>query len=159
MTGDGVNDIISLKKADCAIALGSGAPATKNVSNFILMDDDFNHMKNAVYCGRTVVNNVQRSSSLFIMKDVLWLIMMILPMIFGLSHIYEPTIISIINILITGVATTLLAIEPSSEKIEGDFFTTVLSRAFIAGVYMSLPIIFIFIYAFIACGLDIQSVE
>lgn len=58
MTGDGVNDIISLKKSDCAIALGSGAPATKNIANFILLDDDFNHMKDAVYGGRTVVNNI-----------------------------------------------------------------------------------------------------
>lgn len=159
MTGDGVNDIISLKKADCAIALGSGASATKNVANFVLLDDDFNNMKEAVYKGRAVVNNVQRSSSLFIMKDVLWLIMVLLPILFGVSHIYEATIISLVNILITGVAAVLLSIEPSSERIRGDLFNTVLSKALISGIYMALPILFIHLYAFITCGLNIVSVE
>ena len=97
MTGDGVNDVISLKKADCSIALGNGAPATKNVSNFILLDNNFNNMKDAVYEGRRVINNVQRSSSLFIMKDILWMFMMIIPLIFNISHIYEATTISLIN--------------------------------------------------------------
>lgn len=159
MIGDGVNDVISLKKADCSIALGSGAPATKNISNFILLDDDFNNMKNTVYKGRGVVNNIQRSSSLFIMKDILWLIMAVLPILFGVSHIYEATVISLINTLITGLASTLLTIEPSSEKIEGNFYNIVLNKAFIAGIYMSLPILFIHIYSFIHCGINISAVE
>lgn len=160
MTGDGVNDVISLKKADCSIALGSGAPATKNISNFILLDDDFNNMKDAVLQGRGVINNVQRSSSLFVMKDILWLIMMILPIILGISHVFESTVISLVNLLITGLGSLCLALEPSTERIKGDFYHTVFNKALIAGIYMSLPIIFIHIYAFISCGINpVEEVE
>lgn len=154
MTGDGVNDVISLKKADCAIALGSGAPATKNISNFILLDDNFNNMKDAVLQGRGVINNVQRSCSLFVMKDILWLIMMIMPIIFGVTHIFESTVMSIVNIFITGIGSVLLTLEPSTERIKGDFYNSVLTKAFVAGVYMSLPLLFIHIYSFIRCGLN-----
>lgn len=159
MTGDGVNDVISLKKADCSIALGTGAPATKNISNFILLDNDFNHMKDAVLQGRGVVNNVQRSCSLFIMKNILWMIMMIVPILFGVSHIYEATVISIVNGFITGLGSVCLTIEPSSERIQGDFYKTVLYKATVAGIYMSLPILAIHIYSFIACGVNIPNVE
>lgn len=159
MTGDGVNDVISLKKADCSIALGSGAPATKNISSFILLDDNFNNMKDAVLQGRGVINNVQRSSSLFIMKDVLWLIMMVLPIVFGISHIYEASVITLVNLLITGIGSLFLTLEPSTERIQGDFFKTVLRKAVTSGVYMSLPILFIHIYAFIARGINAAAVE
>lgn len=159
MTGDGVNDVISLKKADCSIALGSGAPATKNISNFILLDDNFNNMKDAVLQGRGVINNVQRSSSLFVMKDVLWLIMMILPIIFGISHIFESSVITLVNILITGIGSLCLTLEPSTERIKGNFFKTVLNKALVAGIYMALPLLFIHIYSFIACGIDAVAVE
>ncbi len=159
MTGDGVNDVISLKKADCSIALGNGAPATKNISNFVLLDNDFNHMKDAVLQGRGVVNNVQRSSSLFIMKDILWMIMMIIPLFFGVSHIYEATVIALVNGLITGFGSVCLTLEPSTERIKGDLYKSVLNKALISGVYMSLPILFIHIYCFIQCGIDVVAVE
>lgn len=159
MTGDGVNDVISLKKADCSIALGNGAPATKNVSNFILLDNNFNNMKDAVYEGRRVINNVQRSSSLFIMKDILWMFMMIIPLIFNISHIYEATTISLINWMVTGLGSFCLTIEPNSERIKGDFFKTVLTRALISGVYMCLPILFVHVYSFISCGVNPSAVE
>lgn len=159
MTGDGVNDVISLKKSDCAIALGSGAPATKNIANFVLLDDNFNNMKDAVLQGRGVINNVQRSSSLFIMKDILWLVMMILPIIFGVSHIYEATVITLVNVLITGLGSLCLTLEPCTDRIKDNFMYTVLNKALIAGIYLSLPILFMHVYAFIKCGIDILSVE
>ncbi len=159
MTGDGVNDVISLKKADCSIALGSGAPATKNISNFILLDDDFNNMKDAVLQGRGVINNVERSSSLFVMKDILWIVMIILPIMFGVSHIYEASVIGLVNGLITGFGSLCLTLEPSSERIKGDFFNRVMNKALVAGIYMSLPILFIHIYSFINCGINTVAVE
>lgn len=158
MTGDGVNDVISLKKADCSIALGSGAPATKNISNFILVDDDFNCMKDAVLQGRGVINNVQRSSSLFVMKDVLWLIMMIIPVIFSVPHVFESTVIALVETLIIGIGSILLTLEPSIERIKNDFFKTVINKATVAGIYLALPILFIHIYAFGNCGVDITAV-
>lgn len=159
MTGDGVNDVISLKKSDCAIALGSGAPATKNIANFVLLDDNFNNMKDAVLQGRGVINNVQRSSSLFIMKDILWLVMMILPIIFGVSHIYEATVITLVNVLITGLGSLCLTLEPCTDRIKDNFMYAVLNKALIAGIYLSLPILFMHIYAFIKCGIDLVAVE
>lgn len=158
MTGDGVNDVISLKKADCSIALGSGAPATKNISNFILLDDDFNNMKDAVLQGRGVINNVERSSSLFIMKDVLWIIMMIIPIIFGIAHYYDSSVITIVNVLITALGSLCLTLEPSTERIKGDFYKSVMSKALVAGVYLALPTLFVHIYAFIQCGVNPAAV-
>ena len=159
MTGDGVNDVISLKKSDCAIALGSGAPATKNISNFVLLDDDFNHMKDAVLQGRGVINNVQRTSTLFIMKNILWMIMMIIPLMFNVRHVYESTVIELVNLLITGIASFFLALEPNTERIKGNFYHTVVYKALIAGIYLSLPMLFIYIYSFITGGLNINVTQ
>ena len=72
VTGDGLNDLLAFKQADCSIALANGAAATKNVANLVLLDSNFSNMKEAVFQGRRVVNNIQRSSSLFVMKDYLW---------------------------------------------------------------------------------------
>ena len=158
MTGDGVNDVISLKKADCSIALGSGAPATKNISNFILMDDDFNCMKDAVLQGRSVINNVQRSSSLFVMKNITWILMMIIPLLFNVPHYFEATVIGLIEFLVIGFGSVCLTLEPSTERIKGNFLETVLNKAITAGVYLALPMLFIHIYAFGSNGMALEKV-
>jgi cation-transporting ATPase E len=86
VTGDGLNDLLAFKQADCSIALANGAAATKNVANLVLLDSNFSNMKEAVFQGRRVVNNIQRSSSLFVMKDYLWFFITLLPMMIGLPH-------------------------------------------------------------------------
>jgi len=158
MTGDGVNDIIALKKADCSIALANGAPATKNVSNLVLMDSNFNNMKDAVLEGRRIVNNLQRSASLFIMKDICWLFVSLLPILLGVKHQLEPSIMSMVNVFITGIGSFFLALEPDSKRIEGNFLKTVLGKAITAGVYMFLPVMIIYIMGFCMYGLNLEAV-
>lgn len=159
MSGDGINDIISLKKADCSIALANGAPATKNISNIVLMDSDFSNMKHAVLEGRRIINNIQRSSTLFIMKDFCWLFISLLPLLLGTNHVIEPTVMSITNITMTGIGSLLLAFEPDSSRIKGNFVKNVIVQAFSAGFFMALPVLLVYIYSFAKVGVDAAAVS
>ena len=150
VTGDGLNDLLAFKQADCSIALANGAAATKNVANLVLLDSNFANMKEAVFQGRRVVNNIQRSSSLFVMKDYLWLFITILPMILGLPHLIQPTVMSVVNIFITGIASLFVALEPDKTRVTGNFYKNVTKRAIISGFYMFIPIALITLYVVIS---------
>ena len=140
VTGDGLNDLLAFKQADCSIALANGAAATKNVANLILLDSNFANMKEAVFQGRRVVNNIQRSSSLFVMKDFCWMFVTVLPIVLGIPHVLQPTVMSIVNLFITGIASLFVALEPDKTRVKGNFFRNVFERAFSAGFYMFIPI-------------------
>ena len=150
VTGDGLNDLLAFKQADCSIALANGAAATKNVANLVLLDSNFSNMKEAVFQGRRVVNNIQRSSSLFVMKDYLWFFITIMPILLGLPHMIQPTVMSIVNIFITGIASLFVALEPDKTRVTGNFFKNVTKKAIVAGFYMFLPILFITLYLVIS---------
>ena len=143
VTGDGINDLLAFKQADCSIALASGTPATKNVANLILLDSNFANMKEAVFQGRRVVNNIQRSSTLFVMKDFLWLFITLMPIFLGINHIIEPTVMTIVNVFITGIASLFLALEPDRTRFKGDFYKNVIKTAIISGFYMFIPVLLI----------------
>ena len=149
VTGDGLNDLLAFKQADCSIALANGAAATKNVANLVLLDSNFANMKEAVFQGRRVVNNVQRSATLFVMKDYLWLFITIMPILLGLQHMIQPTVISLVNIFITGIASLFVALEPDKTRVTGNFYKNVTKRAITAGFYMFIPIILIMAYVII----------
>ena len=146
VTGDGLNDLLAFKQADCSIALANGAAATKNVANLILLDSNFANMKEAVFQGRRVVNNIQRSASLFVMKDFLWFFITITPLLFGLQHIIQPTVMTMVNIFITGIASFFVALEPDRTRVKGNFFRNVVDRAVTSGFYMFIPVALMFIY-------------
>ena len=150
VTGDGLNDLLAFKQADCSIALANGAAATKNVANLILLDSNFANMKEAVFQGRRVVNNIQRSSTLFVMKDFLWLFITILPILLGIPHIIQPTIMSLVNIFITGISSVFVALEPDRTRVKGNFFKNVTKSAIISGFYMFIPVLMIMLYAIIS---------
>ena len=150
VTGDGLNDLLAFKQADCSIALANGAAATKNVANLILLDSNFANMKEAVFQGRRVVNNIQRSSSLFVMKDFLWLFITILPILLGIPHIIQPTVMSIVNIFITGIASVFISLEPDKKRVKGNFYKNVVERASTAGFYMFTPVLLIMLYCIIS---------
>ena len=150
VTGDGLNDLLAFKQADCSIALANGAAATKNVANLILLDSNFANMKEAVFQGRRVVNNIQRSSSLFVMKDFLWLFITILPILLGVAHIIQPTIMSMVNIFITGIASVFVALEPDRTRVKGNFFKNVTKTAITSGFYMFIPVLLIMLYTIIS---------
>ena len=146
VTGDGLNDLLAFKQADCSIALANGAAATKNVANLVLLDSNFSNMKEAVFQGRRVVNNIQRSSSLFVMKDYLWFFITLLPMMIGLPHMIQPTVMSLVNIFITGIASVFVALEPDKTRVKGNFYKNVTKRAILSGFYMFIPVAICLLY-------------
>ena len=146
VTGDGLNDLLAFKQADCSIALANGAAATKNVANLILLDSNFANMKEAVFQGRRVVNNIQRSSALFMMKDLLWMFITIMPILLGVTHVIQPTVMTVVNIFITGIASFFVALEPDKTRVKGDFFRNVLEKAITAGFFMFIPVFIIMMY-------------
>ncbi len=131
MTGDGVNDILALKQADCAITVATGSDAARNISNIVLMDNNFNSLPQVVYEGRRVVNNVQRSSSLFLMKTlftmILATIMLCLPNVsrypFDLQHMI------MLEVFVIGLPAFFLSIQPNAERIKGKFIKTILKKS------------------------------
>ena len=149
VTGDGLNDLLAFKQADCSIALANGAAATKNVANLILLDSNFANMKEAVFQGRRVVNNIQRSSSLFVMKDFLWLFITLMPIFLGIAHIIQPTVMSMVNIFITGIASVFVALEPDKTRVKGNFYKNVTKTAIVSGFYMFIPVLLIMVYCII----------
>ena len=159
VTGDGLNDLLAFKQADCSIALANGAAATKNVANLVLLDSNFSNMKEAVFQGRRVVNNIQRSSSLFVMKDYLWLFITVLPMLLGLPHMIQPTVMSVVNVFITGFASLFVALEPDKTRVTGNFYKNVTKRALLDGFYMFIPIALITLYFVISQIIKTQSYD
>jgi len=150
VTGDGLNDLLAFKQADCSIALANGAAATKNVANLILLDSNFANMKEAVFQGRRVVNNIQRSATLFVMKDFLWLFITLMPMFMGTTHIIEPTVMSVVNVFITGIASVFVALEPDKTRVTGNFYKNVVKNALVSGFYMFIPTLLITLYFLIS---------
>ena len=129
MTGDGVNDVLALKKADCSIAMASGSDAAKNVSNVVLLDSNFASMPHIVNEGRRVINNIKMASSLFLVKTTFSIILAFMTIILGQAYPFQPVQLSIISMFAVGIPSFLLQLEPSFERIEPGFLRPVLHNA------------------------------
>ena len=129
MTGDGVNDILAMKDSDCAITVASGADAAKNVAHIVLTDNNFNSLPKVVAQGRRVVNNIQQSASLYVMKNIFVCLLAIISIASLTPFPFKTPHLSMLEIVVLGFATTLLAIQPNNKKIEGDFLLTIISNA------------------------------
>ncbi|OLA12279.1 MAG: ATPase P [Coprococcus sp. CAG:131-related_45_246] len=134
MTGDGVNDILAMKDADCSIAMASGSEAATQAAQTVLLDSDFGRMPYVVFEGRQVVNNIQRSASLFLVKNIFSLLMAIFSAIFAITYPLEPSQISLISMFTIGLPGFLLALEPNRDRIEGNFMVNVMLKALPAGL-------------------------
>lgn len=134
MTGDGVNDILAMKDADCSIAMASGSEAAAQAAQTVLLDSDFGRMPYVVYEGRQVVNNIQRSASLFLVKNIFSLLMAIFSAVFAITYPLEPSQISLISMFTIGLPGFLLALEPNRNRIEGNFMANVMLKALPAGL-------------------------
>lgn len=134
MTGDGINDILALKCADCSIAMASGSEATAQSSQLVLLDSDFGHMPLVVAEGRKVVNNIQRSASLFLVKNIFSIGMSLLTLFFMVTYPLEPAHISLISMFTIGIPGYFLALENNNKKIEGKFLKNVFIKAFPAAL-------------------------
>lgn len=134
MTGDGVNDILAMKDADCSVAMASGSEAAAQAAQVVLLDSDFAHMPDVVWEGRRVVNNIQRSASLFLVKNIFSLLLAMFSAVLAITYPLEPSQVSLISMFTIGAPGFLLALEPNRNRIEGHFIRNVLLRAFPAGL-------------------------
>lgn len=129
MTGDGVNDIIALKEADCSIAMASGSDAARNVSQLILLDSDFASMPKIVAEGRRTINNLERSAALFLSKTIYSSLLAILFVFVSNSYPFMPIQLSLIALVCIGIPSFILALEPNKERIKGKFIGNVISKS------------------------------
>ncbi len=130
MTGDGVNDVLALKEADCSVAMASGSDATKNISQLVLLDSNFAAMPKIVAEGRRTINNIQRSASLFLVKTIYSTIFALMFLFMAEQYPFEPIQLSLISVTTIGIPSFMLALEPNKERIRGKFLRNVIAKAF-----------------------------
>jgi cation-transporting ATPase E len=134
MTGDGVNDVLALKDADCSIAMASGSDAAANVSDLVLLDSNFACMPSVVAEGRRVINNIERSAALFLVKNIFSFILTLITIFTVSLYPLKPAQISLVSALMIGIPSFCLALEPNRSIVKGRFLRNVMFRAFPAAL-------------------------
>jgi len=129
MTGDGVNDVLALKTADCGIAMASGSDAACQAANIVLLNSDFSNMPSVVDEGRRVINNIGRSASLYLTKNIFFFGLSLITLLVALPAPFSPAGLSIVNALTIGIPSFILAMEPNKARVEGRFLPRVLYKA------------------------------
>lgn len=158
MTGDGVNDIIALKEADCSIAMASGSDASRNVSQLVLLDSDFGAMPKIVAEGRRTINNLERSATLFLSKTIYSTILAILFVFINVQYPFMPIQLSLISLVCIGIPSFVLALEPNKARVKGKFIGNVISKSIPAAITVILNIIIVLIInAFYQLPLEVYS--
>lgn len=146
MTGDGVNDILALKEADCSVAIAAGSDAARSVSHLVLLDSNFSSMPSVVAEGRRVVNNIQKSSSLFLMKTLFTIIISVMVLIWGKSYPFSPVQFMVLEYFVIGLPSFFLALQPNHNIIKGKFISNLLKNALPAGLTLVLNAVAIYIF-------------
>ena len=146
MTGDGVNDVLALKESDCSIAMANGSDTAKNVSQLILLDSNFESMPKIVAEGRRTINNIQRSASLFLVKTIYSILLALMFLFMGEAYPFVPIQLSLISSITIGIPSFLLALEPNTEKIKGNFLYNIISKSLPTGLTVALNIFIILIF-------------
>lgn len=149
MTGDGVNDTLALKESDCSIAMADGSEVARNLSNIVLLDSKFSSLPSVVKEGRQVINNVQRSSTLFLMKTVFTILLSFITIITLTPYPFSPSQLLPIEMFVIGLPSVILAIQPNSSLITGDFIPEVLKRALPNGLLILFNMLIVILCGFI----------
>ena len=134
MTGDGVNDVLALKEADCSIAMAAGSDAARSVSQLVLLNSNFASMPKVVAEGRRSINNIQRSSTLFIVKTIFSTILAFLFVFINVKYPFQPIQLTLVNAFTIGIPSFVLALEPNKERIKGSFFYNIMKSSLPAGL-------------------------
>ena len=129
MTGDGVNDVLALREADCSIAMASGSGVACQASHIVLLDSQFSALPSVVAEGRRVINNIERSASLYLVKNIFTFVLSLITLFFTLPYPYTPAQLSLVNALTIGIPSFILAMEPNENRISGRFLPNVIYRA------------------------------
>lgn len=147
MTGDGVNDILALKEADCAVTVASGSDAAKNISHLVLMDNNFSSLPKVVYEGRRVINNVQSSSSLYLMKTLFTMLFSIIMLFMPAISTYPFTLSNMIllEMFVIGAPSFFLSFQPNDSRVEGKFMNYVLSKSLPSALLMVFGVLVVFL--------------
>lgn len=139
MTGDGVNDVLALREADCSVAMASGSAAARNVSDVVLADNDFSHLPEVVAEGRRSINNLQRTASLFLVKTVFTAILALVCILMP-PYPFVPVQMTLLSAAVVGLPAFVLALEPNHERVSGSFLTNVLVRSLPASVTIAVAL-------------------
>ena len=129
MTGDGVNDVLALREADCSIAMASGSGVACQASHIVLLDSQFSALPSIVAEGRRVINNIERSASLYLVKNIFTFVLSLITLLFTLPYPYTPAQLSLVNALTIGIPSFILAMEPNENRVSGRFMRNVIYRA------------------------------
>lgn len=141
MTGDGINDVLALKEADCSIAMASGSDAARNVAQLVLLDSNFDSMPRVVGEGRRSINNIQRSASLFLTKTLYATMLAVLFLFIQMPYPFMPIQLTLISAVTIGIPAFILALEPNRARIEGNFLKNILMKAVPGGVTIVMNIL------------------
>lgn len=144
MTGDGVNDILAMKEADCAVSVASGSDAARNVSNLVLQDNNFGSMPKIVNEGRRVINNIKDSASLYIMKTLLTLTLALVCIFTGSAYFFTTNNMLMFEVLISAIPSFVLSLQPNTNRVKGKFIPFVVSRAMPGALTMAFGILTIY---------------
>jgi len=154
MTGDGVNDVLALKDADCGIAMASGSEATRGVAQLVLLDSNFSALPAVVAEGRRVINNIERVASLFLAKTTYSVILSLLTGVFAFAYPLRPIHLSILSWFTIGVPAFFLALEPNADRVQEGFLRRVLGRAIPAGIVIATATMAVFAIAQLDDAID-----
>lgn len=143
MTGDGVNDVLALKEADCSVAMASGSEAARCVSQLVLLDSNFSSMPKVVAEGRRSINNIQRSASLFLVKTIFSTLLSVIFVFYGASYPFMPIQMTLISAFCIGFPSFVLALEPNENRIEGNFLLNIFKRAIPGGITVALSVVLV----------------
>ena len=145
MTGDGVNDVLALKEADCSIGLSCGTEAARNVSNLVLLDSNFNSLLQIVMEGRRSINNISRSATLFLVKTIFSTLLAIIFLFINFKYPFIPIQLTLLSTVTIGIPSLILALEPNKNIVTGKFLTNVISRSLPAALTIVINTVFILI--------------
>ena len=156
MTGDGVNDTLALKEANCAIAMADGSEMARAISQIVLMNSDFAALPGVVKEGRRCINNVRQSAVLYLMKTIFTILVTIFSVVSVALYPFAPNNFLFLELFVIGVASVLLALEPNEKRIEGSFLDTVMIKSFPAALSMFLPTLAILLIGRFTTGVSTE---
>ncbi|MEG1581758.1 MAG: HAD-IC family P-type ATPase [Clostridia bacterium] len=159
MTGDGVNDILALKEADCSIAMANGSEAVRSVSHMVLLDSQFSSMPETVIEGRRVINNVQTASSLFFMKTIFTVVFSLLIILTGQSYPFSPMQLILLEYFVIGIPSFFLAFRSNTNKVSGKFIYNLIKNALPAGITLILNVCAVYLFANLTGSTDLHTIS
>ena len=160
MTGDGVNDVLALKEADCSVAMASGSEVAAQISDLVLMNSDFAAMPSVVAEGRRVINNIERAASLYLVKNIFSLILAIISITAAFSYPLTPSQLTLMSLISIGIPSLILALEPNESLVSGKFLQNAILRALPAALTNLFLILFVLLFqkAFAISNAEISTV-